>query len=91
MAMRRLVGTGRLVALSAEVFLVLGLFWAWTSLGLAQERRLSTYDPKGAPSILILEPIHDFGETDEGVRVSHGFTVENRGGGELSIYKVSPD
>ncbi len=91
MIVRRLVGARRLVALSAPGLLVWGLFWAWTSLSLAQERRLSTYDPGGAPSILISEPIHDFGETDEGARVSHQFSVENKGGGELIIYKVSPD
>lgn len=90
MAVRRLFGARRLVALSAG-FLILGGFGAWTSVGLAQERRLSTYDPKGAPSILISEPIHDFGEADEGARVRHEFTVENKGGGELTIYKVSPD
>lgn len=63
----------------------------WIPEGLSQEGRMSRFDPKAAPSIVISEVVHDFGEADEGAQVTHEFLVENTGGGELTIHKISPD
>lgn len=80
----------RLAILTAGAF-ALCFLPGWIPEGLSQDGRMSSFDPKAAPSIVITEAVHDFGEADEGAQVAHEFIVENQGGGELTIYKVSPD
>jgi hypothetical protein len=43
-----------------------------------------------SPVISIDEPVFHAGEVREGTRVSHGFTVTNKGGAVLEIHRVSP-
>lgn len=82
---------GRRLAIFTAGAFALCLHPGWIPEGLTQENRMSAFDPKATPSILISEALHDFGEADEGGRVAHEFVVENKGGVELTIYKVSPD
>ncbi len=42
-----------------------------------------------APQIHVDEPIHDFGEIQEGFAVAHVFTIENRGDELLEIHRVA--
>lgn len=91
MTAHRIAEYGRRLAIVTAGAFALCLLPGWTPEGLSQENRMSAFDSKAAPSIVISEAIHDFGEADEGARVAHEFVVENKGGGELTIYKVSPD
>lgn len=76
--------------------LMMGLLAAWVSWGSASASQLQgnllvAAGSLGGPSILVSKPSHDFGEVDEGAKVTHDFVVENRGTSELAITKVSPD
>jgi hypothetical protein len=61
------------------------------SASLSQENVLSLANPLAGPSIQVPETTHDFGQVDEGSKVSHDFIVENKGRADLHITKVSPD
>jgi hypothetical protein len=91
MTAHRIAEYGRHLAIFTAGAFALCLLPGWAPEGLSQTNRMSSFDPKAAPSIVISEAIHDFGEADEGTRVAHEFMVENTGGGELTINKVSPD
>ncbi|MCU0574605.1 MAG: DUF1573 domain-containing protein [Syntrophobacteraceae bacterium] len=76
--------------------LMMVLLAAWLSWGSASANHLQGHllvaaGSLGGPSILVSENNHDFGEVNEGSKVLHDFIVENRGTGELTITKVSPD
>lgn len=76
--------------------LMVGLLVAWLSCESASANHLEgnllvAASTLGGPSIQVSESNYDFGEVDEGAKVSHDFVVENRGAGELAITKVSPD
>lgn len=43
-----------------------------------------------APQLFLEEPLFEAGEVREGSRISHDFTVVNRGKATLQIQKVSP-
>lgn len=43
-----------------------------------------------APKIFVRGPSHDFGDVDEGAKLTHIFVVENRGSAPLRIKKVQP-
>lgn len=72
-------------------FFAIGLHLGIASASLSQVNLLSSDNVGGRPSMVLSETTHDFGEVDEGVKVSHDFIVENKGNAELSISKVSPD
>lgn len=91
MIAHRIAEYGRRLAIFTAGAFALCLLPGWTPDGLSQTNRMPSFDPKAAPSIVISEAIHDFGEADEGGQVTHEFMVENKGGGELIINKVSPD
>ncbi len=42
------------------------------------------------PHLVIEEPVFDAGEVKEGTRISHDFTIVNKGKATLQIQKVSP-
>lgn len=71
--------------------LALCLYCGMASASLPQEDVLSSAGTSGGPSILVSETRHDFGQVDEGAKVSHEFIVENKGKADLTITKVSPD
>jgi hypothetical protein len=61
------------------------------SVGFPQNKPSVSANVLGGPSILMPETTYDFGEVNEGVEVTHEFTVENKGNADLAIIKVSPD
>jgi hypothetical protein len=75
---------------------IMGLLAAWLSWGPVsasdfQGNLLVAAGSLGGPSILVSEKNYDFGEVDEGAKVTHDFIVENKGTSTLAITKVSPD
>jgi hypothetical protein len=71
--------------------LVMCLYCGMASASLSQESVLSSAGSSGGPSILVTETRHEFGEVDEGAKVSHEFIVENKGRTDLTTTRVSPD
>ncbi len=67
------------------------VYWGVPSASLPQIKPSVSSNVLGGPSIFMPETKYDFGEVNEGVVVSHEFTVENRGNKDLGITKVSPD
>jgi hypothetical protein len=47
-------------------------------------------DISGIPILALKEREFDFGEVKEGSRITHAFTVQNKGTATLEIKKVSP-
>ena len=82
---------GQRPAVLMMVLLAAWLSWGSASANQFQGNLLLAAGSLGGPSILVSEKNYDFGEVDEGTKVTHDFIVENRGTSELAITKVSPD
>jgi hypothetical protein len=46
--------------------------------------------PEGRPKLVVGQPVHDFGDVEQGKLVQHGFVVKNEGSSPLHIKRIVP-
>ena len=68
------------VATGCMILFIL-LFMPWSAYPQAAEQ---------GPHLVLQEKEFDFGKVKEGSRITHAFTVQNKGNATLEIKKVSP-